>query len=333
MRIKSLIIIIAIVAGFSISVATAFMTYIIIGKAIMAPMIIKIVFTVLSVIPFIGILSYFFGRYLSKKFHFIQNRLEDIKQENYKNDISKNPICELNEINSNMNFLSTQLKNSMEDLKKKNQNLSTLLISMAHDIKTPITILNGYIEEIEDDLISKEDLPSALTHMKEEIKFLDELTIDMLQFITSMQNTKTKQSIALNNFIDTEIFTILPKKDNVVLINEIDGNLYIEFNKMDLKKIALNLLSNAIKHTTSGYVKVTNENDKIIFENTGEQIPQEYKEKIFEPFFTVSKSKNRKKSGFGLGLAIVKNLSENNNYDCILEYSDNKKTIFCLYSK
>ena len=54
------------------------------------------------------------------------------------------------------------------------------------------------------------------------------------------------------------------------------------------------------------------------------------KNKIFEPFFTIDRSKNRKKSGFGLGLSIIKNLCLSNNYTCTLHSSDTVKTMFYL---
>ncbi len=330
MKIKSFLIIIYTLAGFFISILSSFLTYIIIGKPIGIPMVIQIVFVVIFLTPVVGIISFILGRYLSLKFDFIKNRLEDIKNENYAKDTSQNTITEINDINDNMNFLSDQLKYLIEDLKQKNQDLSNLLISMAHDIKTPITILNGYIEEMEDGMIESQNLPQALSHMKEEIKFLDELTVDMLEFITSMDRHKTKNKIELYTLVQDEIFPVLPLKADVKYLNELKEGFSIEFNKTDLKKIILNLLNNAIKHTEIGYIKVYDKNNIIVFENSGNKIDEEFKDKIFEPFFTIDKSKNRKKSGFGLGLSIVKNLCLSNNYTCILHSSDTIKTMFYL---
>lgn len=333
MKIKYFLIIIYTIAGFFISILSSFLTYIIIGKPIGMPMVIQIILVVIFLTPVIGVVSFFLGRYLSKKFHFINTRLEEIKNENYTKNISQNRIIEINNINNNMNFLSAQIKHLIDDLKQKNQNLSNLLISMAHDIKTPITIVNGYIEEIKDGMISEDDMPLVLEHMREEIKFLDEITVDMLKFITSMQEHKITENINLYKFIQNEVFTILQKKDDVVLINDIDKSFVITFNKMDLKKVCINILTNALKFTNSGYIKVYVDKKYILFENNGEKIEKEFKDKIFEPFFTISKSKNRKKSGFGLGLSIVNNLCQNNQYICYLYCSDTKKTIFSIKPK
>lgn len=323
-------IIIYVVAGLVISTSSAFMTYIIIGVPIGKPMLLKIMLTIFIMLPIIGLISYLFGKFLSKRFNFINDRLEMIKSEDFSLDITKNRIYEITEINKNMNLLSTKLDNLICDLKNKNKNLSDLLVSMAHDIKTPITILNGQIEEIEDGLVSKDKLPLVLTHMKDEVKFLDELTVDMLEFITSMKNHKIQTNINLFKLIEQEIFTVLPKNENIKYINELDKKFTVYFNKIDLKKICLNVLFNAIKYTTSGYIRIYNKDDKILFENTGKVIENKYKDKIFEPFFTIDKSKNRKNSGFGLGLSIVRNFSKNNSYKFYLEFSNKDKTIFCL---
>lgn len=335
MKIKTFIVILATVAGLIVSTFTAVMTFVIIGKPICSVMLIKISLTVLSVLPVIGFLSLFSGTYLSRKFLFIQERLAKIRDQEFTQNNSKNFISEVHEINDDINYLSNQLETLIGDLRQKNHNLSNLLISMSHDIKTPITIINGYIEEIEDGLVSKKQLPEALDYMKKEINFLNELTVDMLEFISSMERHKSKEKIILYYFLENELFPLLPKNENVQLINEINKDLVIEFNKIDLKKICINIICNAIKHIEKGYVKVYSEGENIYFENNGNKIEKEYSQKIFDPFFTTSKSKNRKnrKNGFGLGLSIVSNLSTNNSYKCSLKSSDEEKTIFSLEKK
>ena len=325
MKIKYFLVIIYTVAGLTISTLSSFMTYVIIGQKIGYKMFMEISLTILFLTPLIGIISYLLGKYLSNKFSFIKSRLQNIKEERYTKDINRYSIKEIEEINQDINFLSVQIETLISDLKQKNQNLSNLLISMAHDIKTPITILNGYVEEIEDGIVSTDEMPQVLEHMKEEVKFLDELTIDILNFITSTQKNKIKQKINFYSLVQKEIFPILPKREDLKYINEIDKDFLIEFNQIDLKKVSLNLINNAIRHTKNGYIKIYNDKESIIFENNGEEIHEEFKDKIFEPFFTISKSKNRKKSGFGLGLSIVKNLCSNNGYTCTLQRSDTIK--------
>jgi two-component system sensor histidine kinase SaeS len=333
MKIKSFLITIYAIAGLCISIMTAIMTYLIIGQEIGSKMFFQIVLVIVFVLPIIILISYFLGNYLGKNFNEIQEKLKNIKQGEYKKQEESNKIKEIQEIHVSMNFLSNKLEVLIDDLKQKNQNLSNLLISMAHDIKTPITILNGYIEEIEDGLIKKEELPSILKSMKNEVNFLNELTIDMLQFINSMQNNKPKEKINLYKFLEDELLTLVPKKENIDFQNNIDKSFDLIFNKIDLKKICINLLCNSYKYTKSGYIKLYIEDNIIHFENSGESIEDKYKDKIFEPFFTLSKSRNRKESGFGLGLSIVDNLSRNNGYSCFLKQNNKTSNIFILVKK
>ncbi len=330
MKIKPFIILVYTIAGLVISAITAFMTFMIIGTPIGMKMFLQIILTILCVLPIIITISYFFGKHLSNKFNFIEDRLQDIKDGDYKSNDTTNFLSEINHINTSMNFLSNKLNTLISDLKEKNQNLSDLLVSMAHDVKTPITILQGHIEEIEDGLVAKEEIPIILYAMKNELDFLNELTVDMLDFISSMHNHKSKTDIALKTFIDNEVFPVIAKKEYLEYINTIDQNYTCTFNKTDLKKISANILNNAAKFTNQGYIKVYTNENIIVFENSGEKIEKEFFEKIFEPFFSISKSKNRKDTGFGLGLSIVKNLARNNGYRCYVNSSDENKTVFYL---
>jgi len=328
MKLKSFIIIIYAIAGLLISASSAFMTYLIIGVPIGTQMFLKIIFIILLTLPIIGIISYYLAKFLSNRFITIQNRLKDIKEEKFTIVQSNNIILEINYINKDMNDLANRLDKLISDLKEKNNNLSTLLISMSHDIKTPITILNGYIEEIEDDIVKKEDLPKVLNSMKNEVNFLNELTIDMIEYISSMKNSKEKEKINLHQFITNEIYILLRTIKNIKHNNNIPKDFTLEFNKTDLKKVFLNLFFNAIKHTQEGNIIISIHNDEILIQNKGTIIDTKYHKKIFEPFFTVDKSKNRQNNGFGLGLSIVKNLCLNNSYDCYLQLSNENKTIF-----
>jgi len=332
MKIKTFTMLLYMLAGLLIAVFTSLMTYIIIGKPIKMPMIKQIIMVVASVAPAIGVLSYFFGAYLSKKFIFIEQRLERIKQQDFQTDESRNMLVEIDEINQKMNYLATQLHALIVDLKQKNKNLAEMLVSMAHDIKTPITILGGHIEEIEDGLVEEGALPDVLVHMKEELAFMDELTVDMLQYIQSMGSKEERVQCSLNVYeiLETKIFPLLPYVPEVQYINQTDRNLTLTFNCTDFKRIALNILNNAVKYTHTGHIKVYSEGATLYFENTGEAIDAEHANEIFEPFYTIDKSKNRKQSGFGLGLSIVKNLSQGNGYRCSLYRSDSEKTIFSL---
>jgi len=103
--------------------------------------------------------------------------------------------------------------------------------------------------------------------------------------------------------------------ENIKFYNELSQDIVIEADKNLLDNIFFNLFENAIKFNfKNGFFRiksiVKNDSLNIIFENSGQQIPIESLDRIFERFYTVDKSHSRLKGGSGLGLAIVKHSVE-----------------------
>lgn len=309
------------------------MTYLIIGAPIGMKMTLQIMLAVLFMLPVIIGVSYLLGDSLFKKFDFIQERLEKIKEQAFSQESIDSSIVEIGAINDHINFVSDKMETLIGDLTRKNSYLANLLLSVAHDIKTPIMIINGYVEEVQDGLIDKEKLPEVLHLIKEEVRFLDSLSVETLEFLASQKEAHLyakKESVHVRRFVEEEVFPLLPKQKDVHYLNQVEEACHISFHPSDLKKIMTNILFNALKYTKEGYICIENEGESLRFKNSGEAIDDQYKEKIFEPFFTVSKSRNRKEGGFGLGLSIVRNISLHNGYECFLEKSDVQETVFCL---
>jgi len=204
-----------------------------------------------------------------------------------------------------------------------------MIRSFAHDFRTPLTIVQGNIEALEDGIIEQKKFPDTFKKIKYEIGYINELLNDMLSFIQSMKSVVKKEKIALKEFVDKEIFVLVQTQKNVALINKIKEDTLIEFTKTDLKKILMNLIENSIKFTNRGSVTCMFENNILIVEDTGIGVDAMECEKIFQAFYTVDVSKNRLQSGFGLGLAIAKNLAQKNDYDivCDSEYERGCKII------
>ena len=324
MTIKKLLLLSYIIAGLIISIFTAFMTFYIIDVPIGMKMFSKIVITITLTLPIIAFLSYMIGSYFSKKFIFIKNRLLKIANEDFTINNNNEHIKEIADIHKTLNSVSLQLDKSINELKNKNSELTWMVRSFAHDFRTPLTIIKGNIEAIEDELISQKELPTVLQKIKLETSYMNELLSDVLLFIQSMKSVVKKERIELKKFINKEIFLLIEPLHKVKLVNHIQKNEMIEFTKTDLKKIIINLLNNSIKFTNKGTISLFLENNSLIVQDTGIGIKVQECAKIFQPFYTVDESKNRLKSGFGLGLAIAKNLAQKNDYslDCDTRYKN-----------
>jgi two-component system sensor histidine kinase SaeS len=192
-------------------------------------------------------------------------------------------------------------------------------LSLSHDIKTPLTIIDGYIEEIEDNIVSKEEMPKVLAILKKETAYLNELSSEVISYVQSKDEVTQKETLFLKKFLHAEVYPLLRVTKEVELKCEISKTDCIEFNPMALKKILINLLHNAIKYTSSGTITVKLHANKLMIEDTGFGINIEDAERIFDPFFCLDESRNREKSGFGLGLSIARNLAQRNGYRLTLD--------------
>lgn len=242
------------------------------------------------------------------------------------NAISEAKVIEktkqLSESNKELKNISVQLEDSVLKLRQNNQNLSTIIKSLSHDIKTPLTIINGYLEELDDGLIECEDLSKVTTILKRETAYLNELASEVIGYVQSKEiTTNKKELINLKEFLDVEVCSLLRVKNGVKLTCEVEKEYTIEFNKTALKKILVNLLHNASKYTRDGYITIRIINDAIVIEDSGIGIDFQYSQMIFEPFFGLDESRNREENGFGLGLSIASNLAKNNGYKLQLDTS------------
>ena len=321
MKIKNFLILMYGLAGFLIALFTAIMTYFIIDVPIGMTMLSEIGLTILVTLPLIGLFSYFMGNYFSKKFEAINQCLDAISENRFLEENYTDKIVDINHIHTSIKQLSTRLEHSILELKNRNKNLNNLILSLSHDIKTPLTIIDGYLEEFEDNMVGEEDMPRAIGILKKETAYINELSSDVIGYIESQELVESKETFLLKAFIHADVCPLIRVEKPVELKCLISDTLQIEFNRMALKKILVNLLHNATKYTKNGTITLIADKNSISVQDTGIGIVKKDRERIFEPFVALDESRNREKSGFGLGLSIARNLAENNGYELFLDDS------------
>lgn len=315
MRIKTFLILVYALAGLVISSFTAFMTFLIIEEPIGYKMGSKIVLTVLLTVPVVMLLSSIIGSFFSRHINALTLRLGRIAKGDYKAEMSCSFLNELEAISGVSNALNKEINHLLSSLKERNEELTMLLLTFSHDVKTPLMISNGYIEELEDGMIKPSELPTIYKKLKNENDYINELCNDILKYEHSRSlEQRDQKSVALYTLVQ-EVIALL----DAPVINEVQETFKVLFNEIDLKKILMNLLQNAQKYAGTDVIKVYAENNHIVVEDYGVGISKENQEKIFEPFYTIEASKNRQKTGFGLGLAITKNLCTRNNATIIYD--------------
>ncbi len=243
--------------------------------------------------------------------------------------IIKNPEDEI-VMPSNLSLIGNRLNNIRVDLitnknaaKEAETKKNDLIMYMAHDLKTPLTSIIGYLTLLNDE----KDLPSQMREKYIDIVLkkayrVEELTnqfFDITRY--NLQSiTITKQKIDLTFLIEQlieESYPMLQEKNLKCIFNKTSSISYMG----DGDKLARafgNLLKNAINYSYENSVIEINaieENGKIniIFKNQGDKIPEYKLEKIFEKFYRGDESRTSKTGGAGLGLAITKEIIELHN--------------------
>lgn len=311
MSFKHFLISIYTLAGLMIAAFSAFMTYLIIGEPIGMKMFSKIALSVLLAMPVIGFISYRIGNYFFSKFEEITKRLDTVSNENFDRVESDEKIDELAHIHHSINHVATRLSEVINNLKHHNKTIANMSVSFAHDVKTPLMIIDGYLEELQDGLI---ETSTAVEKLKHESGYINDLSSDMIEYLGSLQSGRIREELIVKQYVQ-ECMELIPISPNVRWNINVPDDFTIVFNPMDFKKVCINLLHNSAKFTDEGEISLYCIGDAIVFEDTGSGIDPSLLDQILDPFMTADASKNRQKSGLGVGLSIAINLAHNNGYE------------------
>lgn len=204
---------------------------------------------------------------------------------------------------------------------ENNEKLRKEFISSAsHELKTPITIISGFVETIKlGHVKDKEQLDSFLTIIENETKRLTSLTNNLLKLSNSENSLKEKKEKFQLNLKETgeqviATFSKVAEKKNINIVSNIeDFTITSSISDEWLRVVLGNLIDNGIKYSQNDkniYIDIENKNNKLIISVKDEGIGIDKSEikHIFRRFYRVDKSRNRKIDGNGLGLSIVKNL-------------------------
>lgn len=225
------------------------------------------------------------------------------------------------------------------DYRKQEMSTRKMLANISHDIKTPLTVILGYLEIMR--MENKED--ETLQKVESKAKQVMEL---INQFFTLAKLEAGDVNIKMSKININELcrenvlgfYELLLQKEFTVEISIPEQKFYVQGDKRSIDRILNNLLSNAIRYGGDGkYIGLLLREEKnfvyIDIVDKGKGIGKEFVASVFERLYTMEDSRNRQVQGNGLGLTIAKNLARQMGGDILLESEPNIKTVFTVKLK
>ena len=286
---------------------------------------------------FIALLNYFvlellFNSYGKKQI----KRISDILPENILQEEENVNFQQLGE-RIQKNVSEIDMMKEMEDYRKE------YIGNVSHELKTPLFSIQGYVETLKD---------GAVENLNIRDKYLERIgnSVErLLNIVTDLDQISKYEAaeISINysvfdiNALTKEIFDLLEidaqKKSAKLVLQTSQTAIMVRADKQKISQVLTNLISNAIHYSNreEALIKVITKSEqekvKIIVQDNGMGIKPEVLPRIFERFYRVETSRNRKDGGSGLGLAIVKHILEAHHQSITVESKYLEGTLFTFY--
>jgi len=238
-----------------------------------------------------------------------------------------------------ISMLIATLNSMIDRLEKSFTQAKQFSQDAAHEIRTPLTIIRGEIEELIENEHGNEKTIHTLENILEEVHYLSSIS-ERLLMIHNMDTNNIKynfESINLSKLMDEIIqdVQVLSIEKNIKVDMEIADNILIRGNKELFTRLLWNLADNAIKynkHKGSVFIRLSENRSEIRIQvkDTGIGIPYIEIPKIFDRFYRVDKSRSRQLGGSGLGLSICKWIAELHNGEISVESKEQIGSIFTI---
>src|SRR5690606_29183022 len=233
------------------------------------------------------------------------------------------PPKSIEEVNEDVRKWAAQHNKEIKLLRANEQFRKEFLMNLAHELRTPIFTIQGYVDTLLDGAMDDHEVRTKF--LKNASRGIERLVnlVDDLGEISKLESGTTpllKEDFVIQELI-SEVFEELAlkashKKMSLQFKKGTEGALKVHADRQKIKQVLINLVENAIKYgnesgvITAGCYSVDDAHAYIEISDNGPGIAQEYIPRIFERFYRADKSRNRDIGGTGLGLAIVKHIVE-----------------------
>ena len=256
-----------------------------------------------------GVVTYFISGHALKPIREFSDKIEEVQAQNLSDSrIEENNVKELNQLGISYNKMLERLSDAFEIQRQFTANA-------AHELRTPLALM-----QVQLDLYNSATHPGNDADTLQTIKMVTEQNDKLNRMVKTLLDMSELQSVGRHDkiILDAIVEEVLADLEplavekNIKLIGKCEDATMIGSDIL-IYRLVYNLVENAIKYNHPlGQVTVTayqrNKHVYLSVEDTGSGIPKELRERVFEPFFRVDKSRSRELGGVGLGLALVREI-------------------------
>ena len=276
-----------------------------------------------------GVATYFISGHALRPLREFSDKIEKVQAQNLADSrIEENQVKELNQLSVSYNRMMERLSAAFEIQRQFTANA-------AHELRTPLALM-----QVQLDLYHSNSHPGNDADTVQMIKMVTEQNdrlnkmVKTLLDMSELQTVGRDDEIILDALVDEVLEDLEPLAEgkNIRLIGKCKDITMVGSDIL-IYRLVYNLVENAIKYNHSGgQVTVTaDRKEKHVYlsvEDTGAGIPEELKERVFEPFFRVDKSRSRELGGVGLGLALVREIVRVHDGSITVKSNPSGGTIF-----
>lgn len=256
-----------------------------------------------------GVVTYFISGHALRPIKEFSDKIEEVQAQNLSDSrIEENNVKELNQLGISYNKMLERLSEAFEIQRQFTANA-------AHELRTPLALM-----QVQLDLYNSASHPGNDADTLQTIKMVTEQNDKLNRMVKTLLDMSELQSVGRDDkiILDAIVEEVLADLEplavekNIKLIGKCEDATMIGSDIL-IYRLVYNLVENAIKYNHPlGQVTVTayqrNKHVYLSVEDTGSGIPKELRERVFEPFFRVDKSRSRELGGVGLGLAFVREI-------------------------
>ncbi|MHB2149260.1 sensor histidine kinase [Calditrichota bacterium LG25] len=286
---------------------------------------------------FAGFLVFFF---LNKRLQIMRNVVNFFKNGKYDARIPITSRDEIGELGVAFNNMASAFETYLRDLERNDRMRREFIANISHDLRSPLASTRGYVETlmIKDEKLSQKERKKFLKIIHKNVVHLSELVSELFELakFDAKEIEPAIEPFSIAELAQDIVLKFQPQSENlnINLISRFPKNLPLVMGDIGMIERAIsNLIQNALKFSGKGAtvnVELLKAENHVIVKiaDNGPGIPVEDLPYVFERFYRVDKSRNRKSGGSGLGLAIVKKIVEAHGQKISVRCNPGSETVF-----